>query len=116
LIPVWVGDNPDDEPYNDWERSYAIKIGNQPVSITDSASATKYAKALSGSVITLKVNSWNVGILVESRYYSPEIQLAKRGIPYGVLQSQVIEIEEILKEENHELIPKPKEEILPFSF
>jgi hypothetical protein len=100
LIPVWMGNNLDDDPIRHWEKAYVMKIGDQPLSIIENSSITKYSKVLFDLIITLKVRVWDVGILIKSSAYSSSVPLVIRGIPYGVLDNRVIEVDEILKEEN----------------
>lgn len=116
LFPIWYCHNPDDTPANPWEKAYAIKIGNQPIAISEiSSSDIKKIGLDFNTVVTTKVKIWNAGTIGESRNYAPSVPLPMRGLIYCVVDLELILIEQIINEEILETIPEPSEKIPPFS-
>jgi hypothetical protein len=116
LMPVWVTDNLDDIPTKKWTHDFAVKLGDQPIYAIDTSESFKRVEPLFHSFFELQVKVWDVGLVVQSRYYSHEIKMQQRGWIYSVMQSQVIEVEKILSEEKKNARPKPNSAVAPFQF
>jgi hypothetical protein len=92
-----------------------MKLADNPISIIETSPILEDSEIFVESVLKCKVLIWEVGLIVKSSAYAPSIPLEIRGMPYGVLHNEVIELDGNLEVEQLETIPKPSVEIAPFS-
>ena len=116
IIPIWIGDNPDDMESNDWYIGHVAKVGPDECYKIETSPVSDDAEIDIMSVVTCKVRIWKVGYLVKSQYYAESIDLEIRDFTYGVLKGEVIEVLEIEAEDRNENVKRPTEGIAPFSY
>ncbi|MBK9034919.1 MAG: hypothetical protein IPL61_27260 [Myxococcales bacterium] len=95
VIPVWVC-QAYEEPEDGWVRGHVARVDDEPWSLTGVGGLYhKDAPAVLDARTTGRGRSWNVGQVVETRAYAPDIPLALRGQRFGVIGGTIFEVEVI---------------------
>lgn len=115
IVPVWIGDHEGEEPDPDvWYKGHAISVDNQPLTLLGFGPFFEDAKTILDTVVSSQARCWTVGNIIKSKDYSPEIELALREPPYGVVEGDIIEIEEVEVVNAGKPSPKPTLEVPPY--
>jgi hypothetical protein len=117
LYPVWICENEDDEPSADWHIGYISQTGNNPiVEHEDYHQLFKGSELNCNAIITVSAHRWIVGNIVKSNYYGTTIPMAMRGLFYSVLEYDVIQLDNITREEELDIVLKPVEKIPAYGY
>lgn len=92
LIPVWAGDVPDEVPAATWYAVHAVEGVGEPLVIIERGEYLADASQRLDCVVDCRARRWRVGHVVETRSYSPEIELALRAGEHGVLENVIYEL------------------------
>lgn len=124
IYPVWVGDSTDVEvPTSKWYAVHAMRVADEELRICEPGPHLEDADPCIDEVVVGRVRLWDVGYVVSTSHYSPEIRLPLRRGSFGVVSGRVLEVVEALEGvEPHgfrraasTLLPRPTLDVPPFS-
>jgi hypothetical protein len=113
IFPLWVGENPSEEPAASWYLDHAMSIDDQPLSVIGSAPIGRDADPAIDRPTVCEARVWRAAVVVEARSYSAEVPMLLRQGSYGVLAMRIVEI---LRAESAsgEALPRPNITVPPF--
>lgn len=91
LIPIWICDT-DDEPSTEWYSAHAERLDGGELSIVETGPRDKDVAQCLGARVSCRAQVWQVGIVVLSRNYAPDIPMLVRHGDYAVLQRDIIRV------------------------
>jgi hypothetical protein len=113
LIPVWAGGGEDEVPSTDWHVAHARCIDGGALCICETGPVDRDADPCLDLRVSCQARRWEVGHVVQTRHYSPEIPLALRRGELGVMAGEILEVIELEARPGTPL-PRPISEVPPF--
>ena len=116
LIPLWVGGLHDvDEPVDAWFSVHGLKSAGDGLDIVELGDYVEDADPCINVRFRCQVREWVVGVVVESKSYSPEIELELRRGRYAVTSSTITELLSYSSVDTDRALPRPTQKAPPYA-
>ena len=115
LIPLWAGDNPDDDDAASWFVAHGMKLGAKPLHVVEAGPIGHDAARPLHALVSCRARVWSRTVVVDASSYSADVPLRLRRGGYGALEIQVMEILTARSVDGGEALPRPTEIVPMFS-
>ena len=116
IIPLWVGGLHDvEEPVDAWFSVHGLKSAGEALDIVELGDYFDDADPCVNVRFRCQVHEWVVGVLVESKSYSPEIELQLRRGRYAVTKATITELLSYGSVDSDRALPRPTQKAPPYA-